>query len=106
MEKQEQLSIEDKKCSVCREIKPLSEFYRQKINQCKTCRSAVIGKWRAKHKEKLLLQMKENSKEWYEKNKEKVKQNQAIYAKNNKSSVNAQGSKTQGDAIKTNTCVV
>lgn len=94
------MSIETKECSSCHEKKPLSNFYRQKINQCKVCRSAVIAKWGMENREKLLQRMRENNKSWYAKNKEKVKQKQADYAKHNKSSVNARAAKRRAMQLK------
>ena len=87
------MSIEVKTCSVCKEEKSLSDFYKQKINQCKKCRNIVIKKWNLKNREKLLEQMRKVNLAWYEKNKEYAKIKQANYAKQNKSSVNARAAK-------------
>lgn len=83
------MSIEAKTCSSCKIEKPLSGFYKQKINQCKACRSAVIAKWREANKEKVLEQMRKTNRDWYEKNKQRAKEKQSAYAKNNKAKVNA-----------------
>ncbi len=94
------MSIEDKECSQCGEKKPLSDFYKQKINQCKVCRNAVISKWRLKNREKLLQQMRNNNKQWYRENKDRAKEKQSKYAKQNKSSVNAKEAQRRAMQLK------
>ena len=94
------MSKEAKFCSCCKETKPITDFYRQQINQCKQCRNAVISKWRAANREKLLEQARAANVIWYENNKAYAAQKQAAYAKQNKASVNARAAKRRAMQLK------
>lgn len=83
----------NKECSKCKETKPILEFHGRsdRLNKkhawCKSCKNAANREWKIKNlehakeyqqnyikknKEKITLQMRVNSKKWYEKNKEKA----------------------------------
>ena len=61
-----------KKCSKCKTVQPLSEFYRNlnmddgKAGNCKTCMKATAKKWRAENRERHLQMMRN----WYAENKD------------------------------------
>jgi len=86
-----------KRCSKCRIEKPLSEFWTDqhkdgKRSECKICRSIIAKQWREHNIEYCKLKDKETYKkrwysgyrteyarEWYQKNKERVRQKQREY---------------------------
>lgn len=74
-----------KKCRVCNEIKPLSDFHKSRRykdghrNICKTCRSNYDKKWREENKERHLA-YKRN---YYSKHKNKYNKWSREYRKNN-----------------------
>jgi len=65
---------DEKKCSVCGETKPLSEFYRRKErngrcwSRCRSCQSIMHQAWKLKNPE--------YNREWYTKNKESHQERQ------------------------------
>ena len=90
-----------KECSKCREIKPLTEFYKQSkskdgfSNICKSCKSIQDKEYRENNKEKVLKKKKEyyennketiaiKCKEWRTNNKELKAQRDKVYAQNNR----------------------
>ena len=52
--------IQTKTCRVCKETKPISEFYKNKhckdgyLNDCKACQNEAIGKYRKTEKGKIV----------------------------------------------------
>ena len=74
-----------KKCSKCGKLKPISEFYKKKNtkdglgSQCKICRKEYY--------ENNKDQIKEKNKKYYENNKEKLKEQQKEYYENNKEKI-------------------
>jgi hypothetical protein len=91
-----------KKCSKCKEVKPYSDFGKQKTGKdgfrssCKYCQKQYreenkekIKQWRKENKEKIKQYYKENKekiKQYYKENKEKINQ----YRKENKEKRNQQ----------------
>lgn len=75
--------IEAKQCTVCKEVKPLSAYFKQngglggRRSSCKKC-------FQAKHGEKA----NQRSREWQEKNKEKVKIYNREWTKKNRAKIN------------------
>ncbi|SDM71810.1 hypothetical protein SAMN04488137_1601 [Fictibacillus solisalsi] len=75
--------VEAKSCKECEEIKPLTDFFKQKGGlggvraRCKVC-------WYSRHKEKL----NQRSREWQQKNKEKVKEYNREWTKANRERIN------------------
>jgi len=80
------VSLNRKKCSCCKEIKNLSDFYGKSTTKdklcsyCKVCDLARSKAYREKNKEKL----KEYSKKYYQKNKAILKEKQKLYAEKTK----------------------
>ena len=85
-----------KKCSKCGEWKPFSEFYKKKNtkdglrSECKICRKEYyennkdqIKEYREKYYENNKEKLKEINKKYYENNKEKLKEYQKEYRENN-----------------------
>lgn len=65
--------ITEKKCTVCKQIKPVSEFYRDVragdglYTKCKKCHAKFVAAWQSKNAEKF----KQINKEWKKSNPEK-----------------------------------
>lgn len=75
-----------KQCNKCKEIKPLTEYYKgknYKSGYCAICKHC-IGKKTKKYYQENKLTLKEYHKEYREKNKEKIK----IYLKENRKRIN------------------
>jgi hypothetical protein len=80
-------SMETKICNKCQEVKTLSEFGEKKgkiLNRCKKCICLSSKEWYEKNKEKLIQYQKER----YENNKEKINQYKKEWRKNNKEKIN------------------
>ena len=66
----------NKKCTKCGEVKPLSEFHKNKRNKdgaysyCKLCSNEAVRKWQAEHPE----YAREYWRKWYAENREKVRE--------------------------------
>jgi hypothetical protein len=76
-------NMETKKCIKCQEVKTLSEFGKEKgkiLNRCKKCRRLSKKEWYENNKEKI----KQYRKEWRKNNKEKTKQWNKEWYENNK----------------------
>ena len=80
-----------KRCSRCREIKPLSEFNKNKSKKsgyhytCKNCMHIYQKRWAEKNKERI----KNKNRLWYEKNKEKAKIFSKAYNEEHKEEIRA-----------------
>lgn len=74
-----------KKCSTCKEVKPLDSFNRNasqkdgKSIQCKECRRACDAKYREKNKDRVA----ERKRIYYEKNKDREAEKRRIYYEKN-----------------------
>lgn len=59
-------SLTEKKCTVCKEVKPMSEFYKDSrcrdgcYTKCKKCHAAAVKKWQANN----IAKFKELNKNW------------------------------------------
>jgi hypothetical protein len=79
----------EKKCTKCKEVKSLDEFYNHKIgkngkrHECKICTKNHNKEYNKKNKEK----NKNHNKEYYKKNKEKFSQHAKEYYKKNKEKI-------------------
>lgn len=75
-----------KKCSTCKEVKPLDSFHRNpskkdgKANQCKECRRAYDSKYREKNKDTLT----EKNRLYQENNKDRIAERQRLYRESNR----------------------
>jgi hypothetical protein len=99
-----------KTCTKCGEIKPLTEFHKQKLSKhgvesrCKACKAMSdrqrkvnnreqINAWKRahhhRHKDRLLPQIKQRSSAWYENNKEHKARKAKEYAQANRPVMNA-----------------
>lgn len=99
-----EILTQKKKCPVCKQIKPLTEFYKNKNKKygvqprCKVCADKSTKKWRSentervstknkehhrKHYREKLAEFKKRLKQYYESNKEKILERQRKYRKNN-----------------------
>ena len=96
--------ITEKACTKCKEIKPLSEFWKEKGTKdgfkcwCKSCRNKLARKWRTKNKDRINKELRDwyksnpgKNKEYHDKwivdNVEKTKENSKRYKSNNKDKV-------------------
>lgn len=93
-----------KRCSKCGEVKPITEFYRDKTSKdgycycCKRCKLVYAKKYNKEHKQEVIERNKKyreehreeitkQSKKYYEENKEKRTKYSREYAKNNKDKI-------------------
>jgi hypothetical protein len=77
--------MKTKKCSKCGEVKPVSEFHknkREKDGYCVWCKECV-SKYQKAYRENNAEKIKKWQKEYYEKNAEKLKENSVNWNKNN-----------------------
>ena len=77
--------MENKRCTVCGEVKELSEFHKKKASKdgvccnCKACVKIYSTKWAKENSEKI----REHFAKWYKENPEKAKDRNAKYRKEN-----------------------
>lgn len=82
-----------KECNICHEVKPVSEFSKNKGKidgyqlKCKECTKQYDKKYREENKNKL----SEQSKQYYEDNKERINEYQKQYRENNKEIIKKRG---------------
>lgn len=80
-----------KRCSRCGEVKPISEFYRNKrykdglMSECKACSIARVSEYNAIHKE----EKKAYNAEYYQANKDAIRKQIAEYYQDNKKKIKA-----------------
>ena len=80
------VSHRDKKCTVCKEIKPLSEFYKDAqrrdghYTKCKNCHSTIVKNWQTNNKAKF----KELNDAWKRTHKERIREMERIRAGKNR----------------------
>ena len=76
--------MKTKRCPVCGEYKPYSEYYKDKsrldglYNHCKTCQKAYSRAWTSSH----MTLHREYIKKYQENNKEKVAEARKLYQRN------------------------
>lgn len=110
----ENIQLENKECTNCKEIKPISEFYMQKTvtkkkgihykpkPECKKCTTKRTSEYQNKNIDKareLQKQWRENNKErnnelmkrWHEENKEEFRKYNKQWQQNNKDKMNEHG---------------
>lgn len=98
--------MEFKTCSKCREVKPISEFHKNKshkddhANQCKNCRIEEKKRYRENNLERIRERdrtYRKNNPEkeinWRENNRENIKKYNRIYYENNSEEIGIKGFK-------------
>ena len=76
--------METKKCSKCKEVKPINEFYKHKrqkdglASQCKCCESKINKEYYKKHLKEIKEQQKKYKKEHRKEHREHTKKGKAL----------------------------
>ena len=72
--------METKRCTKCKEVKPVAEFSKDKSkkdgfhNACKTCSKEKNRKWHQENTEKV----REKCRKWHQENTEKVREHKSV----------------------------